>query len=41
MTKTDKEQYNDAVVAAYRKIIELAEVDPNADSYQPEDEEKL
>ena len=27
--------------AAYRKIMELAEEDPNADSYYPEDEEKL
>jgi hypothetical protein len=41
MAKSDKERYNEAVVAAYRKIIELAEVDPNADSYEPEDEEVL
>ena len=27
--------------AAYRKIMELAEEDSNADSYYPEDEEKL
>ena len=31
----------DAAAIAYRKIMELAEVDPNADSYYPEDEEKL
>jgi hypothetical protein len=29
------------VAAAYRKIMDLAEEDPDADSYYPEDEEKL
>lgn len=41
MAELDKALYNDAVVAAYRKIIELAEIDPNADSYEPEDEGTL
>lgn len=40
MSELDKERYNEDVVAAYRKIMELAEVDPNADSYEPEDEAK-
>ena len=40
-TELDPEQYSPEVLAAYRKIMELAEVDPNADSYFPEDEEKL
>jgi len=33
-------EHDEEVIAAYRKLIELAEVDPNADSYEPEDEEK-
>ena len=40
-TQLDPDQYSPEVIAAYRKIMELAEVDPNADSYVPEDEEKL
>ena len=40
-TQLDPEQHSPEVIAAYRKIMELAEVDPNADSYFPEDEEKL
>ena len=40
-TELDPEQHSPEVIAAYRKIMELAEVDPNADSYFPEDEEKL
>ena len=40
-TELDPDQYSPEVIAAYRKIMELAEVDPNADSYFPEDEEKL
>jgi hypothetical protein len=40
MAKSDKEKYNEAVVAAYRKILELAEPDPNPNTYEPEDEEK-
>ena len=39
-TELDPEQHSPEVIAAYRKIMELAEVDPNADSYFPEDEEK-
>ena len=39
-TQLDPEQHSPEVIAAYRKIMELAEVDPNADSYFPEDEEK-
>jgi hypothetical protein len=41
VTNLSKDQYSEVIVAAYRKILELAEVDPNADSYEPEDEEKL
>ena len=40
-TELDPEQHSPEITAAYRKIMELAEVDPNADSYFPEDEEKL
>ena len=40
-TQLDPEQHSPEVIAAHRKIMELAEVDPNADSYFPEDEEKL
>ena len=40
-TQLDPDQHSPEVIAAYRKIMELAEVDPNADSYFPEDEEKL
>ena len=40
-TELDSEQHSPEITAAYRKIMELAEVDPNADSYFPEDEEKL
>ena len=40
-TQLDPDQYSPEVIAAYRKIMELAEEDPNADSYFPEDEEKL
>jgi hypothetical protein len=40
-TELDPEQHSPEVIAAYQRIMELAEVDPNADSYFPEDEEKL
>ena len=40
-TELDPEQHSPEITAAYRKIMELAEEDPNADSYFPEDEEKL
>ena len=40
-TQLDPDQYSPEVIAAYQRIMELAEVDPNADSYFPEDEEKL
>ena len=39
MPLLDEKGYTPA--AAYHKIMELAEEDPNADSYYPEDEEKL
>ena len=40
-TELDPDQYSPETIAAYRKIMELAEVDPNVDSYFPEDEEKI
>ena len=40
-TELDPEQHSPEITAAYRKIMELAEEDPNTDSYFPEDEEKL
>jgi hypothetical protein len=35
------EPHDEEVSAAYLKIIKLTEVDPNADSYAPVDDEKL
>jgi hypothetical protein len=40
-TELDPDQHSPEVLAAYQRIMELAEEDPNADSYFPEDEEKL
>jgi hypothetical protein len=40
-TELDPEQHSPEVIAAYQRIMEVAEEDPNADSYFPEDEEKL
>ncbi len=40
-TELDPDQYSPEVIAAYRKIMEVAEEDPNTDSYFPEDEETL
>lgn len=40
VTELDPERYSPEVIEAYRKIMELAEVDPNADSYEEEDEAK-
>ena len=40
-TQLDPDQHSPEVLAAYQRIMEVAEEDPNADSYFPEDEEKL
>lgn len=37
----DREKYVEAVVAAYRKIMEIAEADPNAESYDDDEMEDL
>jgi len=35
----DKEKYAETIIAAYRKLMEIAEADPNADSYDEEGED--
>jgi hypothetical protein len=41
MVKSDKDKYAETIVAAYRKIMEIAEADPNAESYDDDEMEDL
>jgi hypothetical protein len=41
VAKTDKEKYAETIVAAYRKILDIAEADPNAESYDDDEMEDL
>lgn len=41
MAKLDEEKYDKSVVEAYAKIMEVAEADPNASSYDADEMEDL
>ena len=41
MAKSDKEKYAELVAAAYKKLMDIAEADPNAESYDEDEMEEL
>jgi hypothetical protein len=41
VTKSDKERYAELVAEAYTKLMDIAEADPNAESYDDDEMEDL
>ncbi len=41
MVKSDKDKYAELVAAAYKKLMDIAEADPNAESYDEDEMEDL
>lgn len=41
MAESDKEKYAEALAAAYTKLMDIAEADPNAESYDEDEMEEL
>jgi|APGre2960657404_1045060.scaffolds.fasta_scaffold01447_2 hypothetical protein len=41
VTKSDKEKYAELVATAYKKLMDIAEADPNAESYDEDEMEDL